>query len=226
MTSECDVPSIPSTALPHTSPVLEAQRGSRAAREQLLVEDLPGLRRWAHRRLSPDLRQHMDTYDLAQEVALLTLTHLSRFTPEHDGSMRGFLRRVAINRLRDEFRKTRRRPRRVVLDDGVPSKTAGPLDLAVRAEEKSQYLCALARLRAKDRELIHARFDEDASLAEIAQQFGLPSTAAAGMAVGRAERRLKHELASCTKTDRVAKANLPVSPTRAALRRSAGRDAA
>jgi RNA polymerase sigma factor (sigma-70 family) len=198
MTSESDVPSMRSTTPIQLSPVLEAQRGSQSAREQLLLDDLPGLRRWAHSRLSAELRQHMDTCDLSQEVALATWAHLSRFTPEHDGSMRGFLRRVAINRLRDEYRKTRRRPRRVALDDSVPSKTAGPLDLAVRAEEQRRYQRALAQLRIKDQQLIHARFIEEVPLAAIAQQLGLPSTAAAGMAVTRAERRLKRQLASGT----------------------------
>ena len=198
MTAQSDVPSMrsASTTPLHLSPVVEAQRGSRSAREQLLLDDLPSLKRWAHSRLSRELRQQMDTCDLSQEVALATWAHLSRFTPEHEGSMRGFLRRVAINRLRDEYRKTRRRPRRVVLDESVPSKTAGPLDLAVRAEEQRRYQRALAQLRIKDRQLIHARLVEEASLADIARQFGLPSTAAAGMAITRAERRLKRQLAA------------------------------
>ena len=54
----------------------------------------------------------------------------------------------------------------------------------------------LIQLRIKDQQLIHARFVEEASLADIAQQFGLPSTAAAGMAITRAERRLKRQLAA------------------------------
>lgn len=206
MTSECDVQSIRPTTPPCSASVLEAQRGSRSAREQLLVDGLPGLGRWAHRRLSPDLRHHMDTCDLTQEAALLALRSLSRFVPEHDGSMRGYVQRIAVNRLRDEIRKVRRRPRRVSLADEVPSRTAGPLDQAVRNEEQRQCRLALTRLRTKDRLLLHARFVEEATLADIARQFGLPSTAAAGMAVSRAERRLKHELTSHAPSHRVVKA--------------------
>jgi RNA polymerase sigma factor (sigma-70 family) len=211
MTSERDVPSIRPAVPLHSAPVLEAQRGSQSAREQLLVEGLPGLRRWAHGRLSPELRNCMDTCDLAQEVALLTLTHLSRFTPEHDGSMKGFLRRVAINRLLDEFRRTRRRPKRVALDDAVPSGSIGPLECAVQAEERRRCRSALSRLRTKDQQLLHARFDEEASLATIAARFGLPSTAAAGMALVRAERRLKREMASGTSRRGALEASLPMS---------------
>jgi len=153
----------------------------------------------------------MDTCDLAQEVALLTLTQLSRFTPEHDGSMKGFLRRVAINRLLDEFRRTRRRPKRVALDDAVPSGSIGPLECAVQAEERRRCRSALSRLRTKDQQLLHARFDEEASLATIAARFGLPSTAAAGMALVRAERRLKREMASGTSRRGALEASLPMS---------------
>ena len=185
----------PADRHPTTELVLEAQRGSRTAREELLVRSLPSLRKWARQRLPPSSRGHMDTCDLAQEVALLTVAHLGRFIPEHAGSMAGFLRRVATNRVYDEFRRTVRRPECVELDERIPSGQPGPLDLAVREEERRRYGLALRKLRSKDRRLVVARTRGNCSLATIARRFGLPSVAAAGMAVRRAERRLKQQLA-------------------------------
>lgn len=174
--------------------VMDAQAGSRAAREELLIRDLPGVRRWAHGRLAPRLRGHMDTGDLAQDVALLTVTHLARFTPAHAGSMRKFMQCVATNRLYDAYRRSRRRPESVALEDAVPCREPGPLELALRGERNRRYRQALTRLRPKDRRLILARCVEEKSLAEIAHAFGLPSSAAAGMAVTRAEKRLRCNL--------------------------------
>jgi RNA polymerase sigma factor (sigma-70 family) len=174
--------------------VIDAQAGSRSAREELLTRDLPRLKRWAHGRLSSRLRRDMDTGDLAQDVALLTMTHLARFTPAHAGSMRKFMKCVATNRLCDAYRRSARRPAPVALEDSIPSLDSGPLELALRGERSELYREALNRLRLKDRRLILARFAEEKSLVEIARDFGLPSTAAAGMAVSRAEDRLRRSL--------------------------------
>ncbi len=174
--------------------VLNAQAGSRAAREELLVGALQVVKRWAHGRIPAGHRGYMDTIDLAQDVALSTMTHLARFTPAHAGSMRKFMQCVATNRLHDAYRRTKRRPESVAFEEDVPSGEPGPLELALRGERNRRYRQALARLRPKDRGLIHARFVDEKGLPEIARAFGLPSPAAAGMAVARAEKRLRGNL--------------------------------
>ena len=176
--------------------VLEARRGSRVAREELLLRSLPGLRKWACRRLPSRAHGHMDTSDLEQDVALLSIARLAHFTPEHAGSMPAYLRRVATNRVRDEHRRTVRRPQSVELGDDLPSALPNPLALAIQAEERSRYDAALWRLRAKDQRLIVARAKREWSLSTIARRFRFPSVAAARMALVRAERRLAQLLVS------------------------------
>lgn len=101
---------------------------------------------------------------------------------------------VATNRLCDAYRRSARRPEPVLLEDSVPSRELGPLELALRGERSQRYRDALNRLRPKDRRLIVARYSEEKSLEEIARAFRLPSTAAAGMAVSRAKDRLRRSL--------------------------------
>ena len=175
--------------------VVKAQQGCRAAREELLVDSLPHLRRWARQRLPPAARGHMDTCDLVQDAALLTVARLARFNPEHAGSMPAYLRQVAQNRVLDEFRRTMRRPQSVELDEKLPSEQPSPLAQAIGAEERRRYRRALKKLRCKDRQLVIARYSSECGFATIARRFELPSVAAARMAVRRALERLARQLA-------------------------------
>ena len=172
-----------------------AQRGDRAAREELLVRSLPAFQRWASRHLPASARDQMDTCDLVQKVALQTLRRLSEFQPEHAGSMPAYLRKVAKSRVCDEFRRMKRHPASVALEEGVASERPSPLALAMSAEAHAAYVTALRTLRLKDRRLLIARNELGWSLAKIAQRLCLPSAAAARMAVKRAQRRLAAQLA-------------------------------
>ncbi|HXI31590.1 MAG TPA: sigma-70 family RNA polymerase sigma factor [Vicinamibacterales bacterium] len=172
-----------------------AQRGDRAAREELLVRSLPAFQRWASRHLPASARDQMDTCDLVQKVALQTLRRLSEFQPEHAGSMPAYLRKVAKSRVCDEFRRMKRHPASVALEEGVASERPSPLALAMSAEAHTAYVTALRTLRLKDRRLLIARNELGWSLAKIAKRLGLPSAAAARMAVKRAQRRLAAQLA-------------------------------
>src|SRR5262245_41531704 len=175
--------------------LVDAQRGDRAAREELLVRSLPAFHRWASRHLPASARDQMDTCDLVQKVALQTLRRLSDFQPEHAGSMPAYLRKVAKSRVCDEFRRMKRHPSAVALDEGVASERPSPLALAMSAEAHQSYMAALRTLRLKDRRLLIARNELGWSLKKIARRLGLPSAAAARMAVKRAQRRLANQLA-------------------------------
>jgi RNA polymerase sigma factor (sigma-70 family) len=138
----------------------------------------------------------MDTCDLVQEVALVTVARLARFRPNHAGSLAAYLRQVARNRVCDEYRRVSRRPATVVLEESVASAQSSPLSSAIAAQEQQHYRQALGRLRPKDRNLLIARHEQERSFAAIAQQFGFPSVAAARMAASRAERRLMQQIDS------------------------------
>src|SRR5262249_36549347 len=175
--------------------IVDAQQGNRAAREELLVRSLPAFQRWAPPHLPASARDQMDTCALVQKVALQTLRRLAEFVPEHAGSMSAYLRKVAKSRVCDEFRRMKRHPAAIALDECLASEQPSPLAQAIHAEEHLSYVRALRTLRAKDRKLLVARNDLGWSLARIAKRFSLPSAAAARMAVGRAQRRLAAQLA-------------------------------
>jgi RNA polymerase sigma factor (sigma-70 family) len=187
------------TGAPIASPQLDqilaaAQRGDRAANEELLVRSLPRLRKVMRGRVPPSARGYLDTCDVMQDAAVQTLCRLAHFRPEHEGSMPAFMGRVIKNRVLDEFRRTARRPKCESLDEGTRSDAPSPLTTLLQLERQQRWQQALRTLRAKDRRLIIARIAHEESLATIARRFGLATTAAAGMAVRRAEERLRSQL--------------------------------
>jgi RNA polymerase sigma factor (sigma-70 family) len=168
----------------------------RAAREQLLLNSLSRLKRWARGRVPPSARDQMDTCDLVQEAALHTFRCLGSFTPEHDGSMPAYLQRAASNIVIDAVRRARRR-QPAPLNDAMPlpSKDDDPLTETMRSEARAHDRTALGALRAKDRRLLIARHHLEWGYDAIARQLALPSADAARMALRRAERRLHDQLA-------------------------------
>ena len=174
--------------------VAAAQSGDRAANEELLVRSLPRLRKVMRGRVPARARGYLDTCDVMQDAAVQTLSRLSHFRPEHEGSMPAFMGRVMKNRVLDEFRRTARRPKCEPLDDGTRSEAPSPLVTLLKVERQRRWQRALRTLRSKDRRLIIARIANEDSLATIARRFGLATTAAAGMAVRRAEDRLRCQL--------------------------------
>jgi RNA polymerase sigma factor (sigma-70 family) len=174
--------------------VAAAQHGDRAANEELLVRSLPRLRKVMRGRVPPSARGYLDTCDVMQDAAVQTLSRLAHFRPEHEGSMPAFMGRVIKNRVLDECRRTARRPKCESLDDSARSAAPNALTTLLQVERQRQWRQALRTLRAKDRRLIIARIGREESLATIAQRFGLATTAAAGMAVRRAEERLRNQL--------------------------------
>ncbi|HLG55657.1 MAG TPA: sigma-70 family RNA polymerase sigma factor [Vicinamibacterales bacterium] len=170
--------------------VVRARGGDRMAVEALLQRSVPRLKRWAHGRLPAAARGTLDTGDLVQETVLHVLRRLDTFEPRHVGAMQAYLRQSVINRIRDEVRRIGRHPTPCELPEDMRSELPSPLEEAVQAEGVQRYRTALATLAPRDRELIVVRIEAQWSYDEIAQRFGLPTSDAARMAVGRALRRL------------------------------------
>jgi DNA-directed RNA polymerase specialized sigma24 family protein len=103
-----------------------------------------------------------------------------------------------MNLVRDEARRLARRPETVDVGNEIPCEQTGPLDITIRAELRARYEEALRTLRPKDRSLIVASVEEERHVSEIAHIFGMPSPAAARMAVTRAFNRLVRKL-NCLK---------------------------
>lgn len=171
-----------------------AHAGDPAALDQLFARYLPRLRRWAHGRLPQWARDSADTQDLVQETLLQTFKQIERFEPRREGAFMAYLRQAVMNRIRDELRKSSRRPESTGVDETLPSGEPSPLASAIGTEAFERYEAALARLRPIEREAIVARVEMDCTYDEMAMMLELPSADAARKAAQRALVRLAREM--------------------------------
>jgi RNA polymerase sigma-70 factor (ECF subfamily) len=186
---------------PESSVVLldRFRAGDGDALNRLLARHLGPLQRWARGRLPRGVRDVQDTGDLVQETVIQALKHLDHFEYRGEGALQAYLRQAVYNRIRMEFRRFGRQPRREALDDRHEDTAPSPLEHAIGRQTLERYENALARLTADDREAIIAKIEFGCGYAELARLLGKPSADAARMAIGRALVRLaegmKHERA-------------------------------
>jgi RNA polymerase sigma factor (sigma-70 family) len=172
-----------------------ATGGDPEAVETLVGRYLPRMRRWAAGRLPAWARERLDTDDLVQESTLRAVERLAVFRPRHGGGFHAYLRQAILNRIRDEVRRSQRRPQQSEVDSGLPDQRPSPLEQAIGREDAERYEAALARLDLSDREAIVARIEMGCSYDELAVALNRPSPDAARMAVARALVRLAREIA-------------------------------
>jgi RNA polymerase sigma factor (sigma-70 family) len=122
------------------------------------------------------------------------LRRLSAFEPRHDGALFAYLRQALLNRIRDEYRKSRRRPESEPLSPDQAADEASPLERAIGRETLECYEQALQRLRPAEREAIVARVELQLTYDEIAVALDKPSRDAARMTVARALLKLAVEM--------------------------------
>lgn len=184
------MPALPS-ALESTASLLTLVRaGDGDARDRLLRRYLPALRRWAHGRLPDRARGMVDTDDLVQVSLLRALDNVTRFEPRHEGAFLAYLRRIALNAIRDEIRRSTRRPGGDELSEDLADHAPSPVELAVGREVVASYERALAELPELQQEAVIMRVELGFSYPELAAALGSPSANAARMTVSRALVRL------------------------------------
>jgi RNA polymerase sigma-70 factor, ECF subfamily len=171
-----------------------AQRGDRRALDDLMRRFLPRVRRWAAGRVPAAVRDLADTSDLVQDVLLQTFQRVDALELGRQGGLQAYLRRAVLNRIRDEFRRSQRRPEATTLESEHPAKGPSPLEAAIGRQALDRYEAALAALRPLDREAIIARIEMGCSYDEVARLIGKPTANAARMAVERALVRLVEHL--------------------------------
>ena len=171
-----------------------ARAGDREALESLIARYLPRLQRWASGRLPRWARDMADTQDLVQEALFQTFKRIERFEPRGEGALHAYLRQAILNRIREELRRTRRRPARSELDSAAKDDGRSPLEQAIGQEAIDRYERALAQLRPDDRELVVARIELGYTNREIAELLDKPTPNAARMATERAVVRLAKEM--------------------------------
>ncbi len=166
------------------------RQGDAAARERLFARALPLLRQWAHGRLPVGARQLADTEDLVQISLVRALNRLESFEPTREGAFLVYLRRILLNALRDEIRRSRRSRISGEPDDNHPAAGPSTLEQVIGREALEDYEAALAQLSEEQREAVILRVEFGFKYEEIAEAMGRPSTDAARMTVTRAIRRL------------------------------------
>lgn len=174
--------------------IADVKRGDQQALAVLLGRFLPRMRRWASGRLPGPVRDLADTSDLVQDVLLQSFQKIEGLDLDRAGGLQAYLRQAILNRIRDEFRKAKRRPEAVELDSARPSEGPSPLEVAIGREALDKYEAALAAMRPGDREAIIARLELGFTYDEVAELLGKPTANAARMAVERAMVRLIERL--------------------------------
>lgn len=172
-----------------TLDLLERTRaGDSRARERLVSRFLPILRNWATGRLPGGARDLAETDDLVQITLVRALDHIDRFEHRGEGAFLAYLRRILLNSMRDEIRRTSRRPAKEVLSDRLDD--PGLVVQALGSDTIEAYEKALATLPEVQQQAVMLRIEFGYSHQEIAQAIGSPSANAARMMITRALVRL------------------------------------
>jgi len=160
--------------------------GDQAARERLFGRFLPLLESWAHRRLPGYARDLAETDDLVQLTLLRAFNNLDTFRARHEGAFLAYLRNTLMNAVRDELRRTKRRPVRSEMDEYLPDTSPSILEQTIGRERLGRYERALASLQPEQQQAVILRIEFDYSHQQIAEAMGKPSADAARKVVARA----------------------------------------
>jgi RNA polymerase sigma-70 factor (ECF subfamily) len=163
-----------------SSLIARVQQGDANALDELLERYRPRLRHWARRRLPAWSRSLADTDDIVQDVLIRTVQRLPAFQSRGDAGFELYLRRILVNRIREEIRRDKPRSMtHTALAPDVPSVVPSPFDDAVASERRQRYEAALATLDEDDRLAIVGRFELGYSFPELADLLAKRSADAA-----------------------------------------------
>jgi RNA polymerase sigma-70 factor (subfamily 1) len=177
--------------------------GNPTALERLLEAYCPFLKRVIEMRLEPALRSRVDASDVAQEAQIMISKGIGRFIKQRPTSFRIWIRRKALDQLKDERRRhIGARKRSVLVEQNIsdvssmeiarkllsnsPSKVLGQIELRERVYGLIEQLNDIYR------EVLVLRHAEELTNAEVADTLGIdPNTAR--QRYGRALQKL-HQL--------------------------------
>ena len=175
-------PSLESTA----ELLARVRQGDATARDHLVARFLPAFRRWAHGRLPAGVRDLAETDDIVQSTLLRALDHVEGFEPRGQGAFLAYLRRILMNQVRDEIRRSNHRPRLEEISEEMPSPAPGPLENVLSRESLAAYEEALQGLPERTREAVVLRLEFGLGYQDVAEAVGSPSANAARMLIARA----------------------------------------
>jgi RNA polymerase sigma-70 factor (ECF subfamily) len=153
------VPDEPTSVL-----IAQAQSGDTLARERLASRYLPILRRWAHGRMPARARDISDTDDIVQIALMRAIARIDDIQAESSGAFLAYLRSVLLNHIRDELRRTQRRPEGVELDEELEDfNNPSLIEEMVGLDRLRAYERALTTLTRRQQEVVilHVEFGLD-----------------------------------------------------------------
>ena len=161
--------------------------GDHAAFRELFARYAPMLLRLTTRHLRSD--------ELAREVVQQTFfqVHAARNDFQADRKLRPWVFTIAMNLVREHYRKKKRRPE-APLDEAreaAPMEERGPIE---RRERVEAVRAAMERLPVSQREVVELHWFEDRPFAEVAEIVG-STEGAVRVRAHRAYKRLKELLA-------------------------------
>src|SRR5262249_30935468 len=112
--------------------------------------------------------------------------NVSNFDVQGDGAFFGYLRHIMSNLIRDELRRTGRRPAHEEVPIDLSAHDPNPEYEAIGAETFDAYERALQHMDTESRELIIMRVELGLSNEEIAMTSSAPTVNAARMRLARA----------------------------------------
>jgi RNA polymerase sigma-70 factor, ECF subfamily len=167
-----------------------AQSGDEAALSALLERFLPRLKRWVRGRLPDWCRDLADTDDLVQDAVMRTIKHLPVFEPRGDAALEVYFRRVLLNRVREEIRRSRPQ---AFQSASLTEHLTAPRSAFGAADDQClrlQYETALETLAPDDRVAVVGRLELGYTFAELAEALGKRTPDAARKHTQRAVSRL------------------------------------
>lgn len=153
----------------------------------------PLLARWARYWLARSGGAAYDADDLVQTVLLRALRGSNAFEMRGEAALLGWLRRILLNELQGELRRSRCRGEIVAIDENLAA-DGDPVGAALAHERERAYASALRALNARQRRHVRLRVEHGMSFGEIAAATG-GSEDGARMIVTRALRSLERQLA-------------------------------
>lgn len=177
---------IPPAPMESTQTLLRLLRdGDNGARNRLVERCLPLLQRWAHGRLPNYSRDLAETDDLVQVTFIRALKNVHQFRPEQQGAFLAYLRKILLNTVRDEIRRTGRRPVHIGSDENIGSNDPDSEESVSREQALEAYEKALDTLPVRQRHAIILRVEFGMTFPEVALELDLKSANAARMDVTR-----------------------------------------
>ncbi len=186
-----------------------AAEGDRAAQEALLEQYRGKLRGMIAMRIDRRMAARVDPSDIVQEAMQAAHRRLGEYFADPQLPFYPWLRRVAFDRLVDNYRQHIGAERRSVLNEwhgvdlndesaaelaqGIAASSFDPGRRALQAETEARTKAALMLLKPHDREILVLRYLEQLGVEEIAAVLAISQTAVTSRHL-RALQRLKRLL--------------------------------